>query len=529
MNSLTSIELLFVIAIIAAQTIIALKTFRNIDLLETIIPDVKFFKVKYYSIAFELLQNLQPSEIMSKLPQFEKRKLPHKLTTATAGDNGWNENEEYEEEYASEICLINPTDSTNQVFDDVKLSINTYLIRNKGAVTDFTLIKDIVERNLETEEDEITQLATIPLYLGLLGTMLGIIFGLINLFIVSTATGGEFKIESFLIAVSIAMVASFWGLFCSVGNTNFKYRIAKKNLEKSKNGFYTFVQTELLPILNLNISSSVYTLHQNLVQFNDNFTANLHRLSTMLNKNHDALIAQEKVLTALENMEITEIVKANVVVHKELKAGIKQLEKFNDYINNLNEFVEGTRRLSTSFEDLLNRSNNFHKLGEKLESRIDDSNKLVSFLTEHYSQLQLTGAQMRESVTKVEDVLIKSLKQLEDHTQLKIQAIKEITIKEEDMMSKALADNRNNLTKLGLLEDMTKHISEFKVSSASQIGSLKNEVKDLKQSMIELSSRSQKSLEVLQEINNNSLLHKAQNITGSFMKMFSRKSDEEEK
>ena len=96
----------------------------------------------------------------------------------------------------------------------------------------------------------------------------------------------DFDIKAFLGGVSIAMFASFWGLFCTVSNSSFNLKNARRSLEKAKNVFYTFLQTELLPVLNQSVSSSIYTLHTNLVKFNDNFTINLNKLSGMLNKNH---------------------------------------------------------------------------------------------------------------------------------------------------------------------------------------------------------------------------------------------------
>src|SRR5690625_2919753 len=56
--------------------------------------------------------------------------------------------------------------------------LNKYLLNNKGAVSDYHLMKDIVDRNCDAKEDEIQAQIPIPLYLGLAGTMLGILIGL---------------------------------------------------------------------------------------------------------------------------------------------------------------------------------------------------------------------------------------------------------------------------------------------------------------------------------------------------------------
>ncbi|MCB0752205.1 MAG: hypothetical protein KDC52_12080 [Ignavibacteriae bacterium] len=348
-----------------------------------------------------------------------------------------------------------------------------------------------------------------------MGTMLGIIFGLINLFIVSD-NGADFEIQGFLGGVSIAMFASFYGLGWTVYNSSFNYKSARKNVEKAKNDFYTFIQTELLPILNQSVSSSVHMLHTNLVKFNDNFTININRLTGLLNKNHDALIAQENILQALDNIDINEFAKANVKVLQELKVGTEQLAKFNKYFNVLNSTVDSTTKLSNSFENLLSRTNNFEGFAEKLDSRIEESNKLVQFLNDHYQLLSERGDLINESVKKVDDVLIKSLVELQDHTNIKIDAIKEITIKEEDLLTKAFAENRSHFSKLSLLVELNNSISEIKSNSNIQIDSINTQINLLKESL-------DNTNKVLTQINNRSLIHKTQNVANSIKNIFTSK------
>ena len=559
MNSISIIEFLLVSAIVVIQTTLALRTNKQIKFLGLIIPALNFFKLEKYNIPIEDLQEFQPKEILQNLASYEnKQKAKYETVCSDNGEehlNLFSEVEEEEYENQNEVSLINPNESTNEIFDEILLAINVYLLRNKGAATDFNLIKDVVERNLDMEEEDISHTVTVPLYLGLMGTMVGIVFGLLNLFLVSDANA-DFDIKGFLGGVSIAMFASFWGLFCTVANSSFNLKNARRTLEKAKNIFYTFLQTELLPVLNQSVSSSIYTLHTNLVKFNDNFTINLNKLSGMLNKNHDALIAQERILQALESIDITEFAKANVKVLKELKTGVEQLDKFNQYLNNLNHLVNGTTRLTSSFEDLLSRSNNFQGLAEKLDSRIDESNKLVVFLNDHFQQLDYRGELIRDTVIKVEDIMIKSLKQLEEHTQTKIDAIKQIAVKEEDLMTQAFAENRSHMSKLSLLleeqtqtkidaikqiavkeeelmtqafaenrshisklsllEDLKKSMEDIKLASNDNIGGIKREVEFLKVTI-------EKSNTVLKEINDSSFLHRTQNIAKFIKQLFTTK------
>jgi hypothetical protein len=299
-------------------------------------------------------------------------------------------------------------------------------------------------------------------------------------------------------------------------------------------------------------------LHTNLVKFNEDFTVNINRLTGLLNKNYDAVIAQDNILQSLENIDITEFAKANINVLKELKTGTKDLYKFNQYLTSLNATVDSTSHLSSSFQILLSRVNNFEGLAEKLDSRVEESNKLVQFLNDHYEVLSERGGLLTDSVKKVDDVLNKSLIELREHTSEKIDAIKELTIKEEDLLTKAtskkiksmeevftlekkltlqafqkktesmqeltkkenelitqaFAENRNQLAKLSLLENLNQSINDIKSNSNSQINSVNNQINLLKKSL-------DKTNAVLDEMNNKSF---TQNVAKSFKKIFPSKN-----
>src|SRR5690606_27085434 len=177
------------------------------------------------------------------------------------------------------ISLIEHKGKLSNSFKDILNAINNYLLRNKGAISDFNLIKDIVDRNIDNEEDTISSNLPIPLYLGLIGTMLGIIIGLISMPILSDSVGQETDstmagVDALLAGVKIAMIASVVGLIFTTINSFMFYSVRQKT-EKRKNNFYTFIQTQLLPILSRNTASSLQTLQANLLKFNEGFTANM--------------------------------------------------------------------------------------------------------------------------------------------------------------------------------------------------------------------------------------------------------------
>ena len=127
----------------------------------------------------------------------------------------------------STIQLID-SNYSNPVLLQILEYINAYLTKNKNAIADFHLIKDIVERTCEVKDEEIHFSLPSPLYLGLMGTMVGICIGLGNLaFHANTMTeANSSSITTFLINVSLAMVVSMMGLFFTTINNHY-YKIAK--------------------------------------------------------------------------------------------------------------------------------------------------------------------------------------------------------------------------------------------------------------------------------------------------------------
>src|SRR4051812_2009330 len=71
------------------------------------------------------------------------------------------------------IQLIKTDSKTfGKEFTETINSINKYLSKNQGA-TDFSIIKSIVERSIETKENSVAANVTLPLYIGLMGTFTG--------------------------------------------------------------------------------------------------------------------------------------------------------------------------------------------------------------------------------------------------------------------------------------------------------------------------------------------------------------------
>ena len=205
--------------------------------------------------------------------------------------------------------------SSSSVMGHIVTALNNYLSKNKGAASDFHLMKDVVERYCDAEEEEITTQQPTPLYLGLMGTMVGIIVG-IGAIAISGGLAGESlmnHISELMTCVAIAMAASFTGVLCTT-LIAWKSKDAVSKVQADKNRFYSWIQTELLPVLSGDAVNAIYLLQQNLMSFNQTFKANVAGLDTALSKIGDSSREQVELIELIRDIDIRQVAQANIKV-----------------------------------------------------------------------------------------------------------------------------------------------------------------------------------------------------------------------
>lgn len=356
-----------------------------------------------------------------------------------------------EEKYI-EVTLIRSTES-NDVLDKIMSSVNTYLLRNKGAVSDFNLIKDVVERHTDAVDEEINSLLPLPLYLGLMGTMIGIVIGLFSMPSISDSNF-EGAIDMLIGGVKVAMIASFVGLLFTVILSGWKYKGAKLEAESQKNELFTWFQTQLLPVLSQNISSSIYSLQANLLTFNETFSTNIHSFSGLMTKILYSFDSQVNLMNELKEVDVAQLAKINVNVLQELRTSTKEFEKFNLFLNQLNSFVDNAQKLNHNINTQLDRTYAIEQVAETIGSNIKVNRDLIDVLQSEMREVSSRKQMVTEAVIDVDNVLSRSLGDLKRHIDAQITAIKNITIKEEDLLEKLLKEDRGNLNELKKLSDL---------------------------------------------------------------------------
>ncbi len=277
---------------------------------------------------------------------------------------------------------------------DIVNSINNYLIGNKGAI-DFSIIKSVVERNVELKEEEITSNISLPLYIGLMGTFLGIIVGLVKI-----AFSGiqQENIDSFIGGVFIAMIASMLGLLFTVINNSGNFKKAKKINDNRKNDFYNFLQIELLPHLGNSIYDVFNRFKDNISDFNTKFSSNITKFDQKFSDNIDSLKGAvesiaENVEPIIENIQTQKdflrelrgkgydkIVAANLKTFEIMERAVPNFITFIDKQKELNSSIDHTVGIVHVIERVMDRVSRFENSINALGDRIDNADYMSSDL-----------------------------------------------------------------------------------------------------------------------------------------------------
>lgn len=324
------------------------------------------------------------------------------------------------------------TEETNdEVTENIENSINTYLRKNKGAVSDFSLIKDIVERNCDSLEAEIASQTPLPLYLGLMGTVAGIILGLFTI----TLNGGfsqiDKVIEILMSDVAIAMVASFMGI-CLTTLSLWKSKQCKVTIEANKNRFYTWFQTNLLPVISKNAVSAITLLQKNLTRFNESFTGTVDRLEDKLGDVGDLYSAQIEILEKIETIDIKKMAVANVKILSALDGSIGSLDKFSQYMCSITEYLTAVKELNS-------------KLDEHLE-RTETLGVVSDFYKAQMKEIGLRQDAIKSAVLSVDDVMKSALAALKVNSENGLKSMQEAFVNQMMTMQEMISKQTEQLT-----------------------------------------------------------------------------------
>ena len=359
-------------------------------------------------------------------------------------------------------------DEDSSLLRDAIRTINNYLKKNKGGAADFHLIKDIVERHTDSIDEEINHKLPVPIYLGLMGTVLGIIIGLYSLsFEYNPATNslnGELfvnSVDGLITGVKQAMICSFVGLLLTTLLSSWRYRGAKSKLEAQKNAFYDFIQTRLLPQMTKDAASTILALQSNLEKFNTSFEENIKGFGGIMDDIHTAFDSQVALQKELKKMDLTQVANLNANVLVQLRSSMTEFEKFTQYLGQMNTFVRSTAKLTDSINDQLQRTEAVETITNAMQDNIQKNQlvmeKLRAFLERVNEQEAVVTA-----AGEIDSTMAQAIEELKTHAQEQINSIRTYTTEATEDLHDLVTSERGHLRsldKLGKLDELDKLVS----------------------------------------------------------------------
>lgn len=288
-----------------------------------------------------------------------------------------NMEEDCQEPLVRQIAVNTSSETLNKIM----MALNRYLVKNNGAASDFHLMKDVVERYCDAEEEEICTQQQLPLYLGLIGTVAGIIIGIGSIVISGDFNGSDlmFHIKDLMICVAIAMVASLVGVM-STAILSWKIKSAIFKVQEDKNVFYSWIQTELLPTLSENAASAIYMLQQNLARFNQTFVTNIGKLDKALSQVSSSTVDQIQLLEEVRQLKVTKFASANVAILQNLQSCLVEMKGFTDEVEVFKKYLSEVYKRESHIKDVVAHADDSIK--SALDSLADSSSQAIAAFKE---------------------------------------------------------------------------------------------------------------------------------------------------
>lgn len=350
----------------------------------------------------------------------------------------------------------------NPVFNEIKDAINNYLSNNKGSVSDFHLMKDIVDRNCDAKEEEINTQIPVPLYLGLMGTMAGILIGIGYLWfsgdLAALLNSGDGKsgaegVEALLGGVALAMISSILGIFLTTSGS-MKAKDAKAEEEKNKHVFLSWMQAALLPNLTNNTAQTLERMSSNLVSFNKTFSSNTAELERTLSQVNEATKLQKQLMEAVEKLADKNISKQNLEVYNALKNSSVEIGTLAQYLKDSNEYLAAVRDLNEKLD--------------KDEKRSKAVERMAAFFENEATQIEQRKAAISKTVGEIDSQLEEQLRKLGEHASENVEKFYLALGKQQDALQKKLDETQVIVNELKNLSSIKDSISKFEKATAEQ-------------------------------------------------------------
>jgi len=435
-----------------------------------------------------------------------------------------------------EITLLEPPQ--NDTAQRMTHSINSYLHKNYGASTNFSIVKDMIDREVNNKDEEINNSISLPLYLGLAATMIGIIMGLFSIDLSDLAQsneamgGGSFitSISDLITGVKIAIFASLFGILSTSSLTVFAYKPAKSRVEENKNQFISYLQAELLPELQKADEQSITTLNRSLNNFSRKAVDLNNTIKESVVQLSENIQREETLMSRIKELDVQKLSRYNIQVAQTLQPTVEKIEEFTGKLDSLNNSLEHLEQISRHMASFVDRTQHMETIYQEINRNINDSKAIITFLNQHIEKIQNAGDAARQTAEEADTGLREAINDahshfreatdsLKNHIHELITDFKHKATADESSLKEVFAEVNENLKeatssyvhefekayegsvpkfeKLNHLEDLVSINSEIteqlKRSSNGEIGEIKEELRHLNHNLNNYQSNNQSS------------------------------------
>ena len=400
----------------------------------------------------------------------------------------------------------------NKIFSSIIRSINNYLVSNSQSTADFHLIKDMVERDCESAEDEIDSQVPMPLYCGLMGTMFGILIGVGYLvgtgalaqligepgngtgafarFIEeqgnAAGSSGVDGIQALLGGVALAMVTSIIGiLFTTIGS--YITKDAKRQVETNKNTFLSWMQAKSLPELSTDTASALNKLTRNLKSFNQTFSQNTQTLKETLQTVNETTQGQAELLETVRHLDITRIATANIDVYEKLKNASVEIGRFGEYVNNINAYIEKVQILSSKLDDADERTRMIEEMAAFFKQERANLDTMKALIAKTIGE---ADDKLSQVVTDFKKSATDQFSNLTTHTATQQEKFKSAVDAQGETMLKAIEDQKT----------VVETALQKRIDDLNKLSSELEQLKPVKESMGKLEAAAQEQNKKLDKL-----------------------------
>lgn len=390
-----------VLSVIVLQFFSFIKTKKKIAELQNLFGEVDELSLKNTSITPNVLRNkLLLQKFLQNIPSHHN-----------------NEDENDDDDYIN-LSLIVPQNG-RYIYGKMGLIIhrtNEYLCKNTGTSADLGVLEDICDSQKEALEDDIHSSLNVPLYLGLAGTFVGIITGLIGVDFnqIFGATNDLNGLQHLLYGVVTAMFASLLGLGFTVYNSAISYKIAVAKSNEGKENYMNFLRRELMPLLSNSMASSLNSLKGVLGHFVDKFGRNLDAYADSAELLNDNLEKQHLVLSEINKLSLTQTANKIAEIFMQLKDSADSFNIFHSYQEQLNSTIANVSGIVNQSQTIIDK---FKEFSTGLSVVVSNQNKTTELQREFQEAITThfpTGAEARDIWRKEFDLLISEGKQVSE-------------------------------------------------------------------------------------------------------------------